>query len=163
VSLIDIAKAVMRIPTPLTKRAGLAPCILDRTFDPFNNTEKAAVTALLANIGINPRLTNITLDPYDSTADVNDRWYSPPPTSTKGIFHRPLLPYKFTIKTDTEAVQSSAVVYLPNKSPILSIDVSRAPFVENEYSITFTDGIMTEIKWVQPSEVLGSKYSIKHS
>jgi hypothetical protein len=155
VSLIDIAKAVMGIPTPLTKTLGLAPCILDRTFDPFDKLETAAVISLLKNIDISPRLTDLAIDQYGSAGNVNDQWYTPPPIGTKGIFHRPLLPYKFTVKTDTDAVQSSTVVYLPNQSPILSVDISRAPFVENQYSLMFADGILTEIKWIKPSEFLG--------
>jgi hypothetical protein len=48
----------------------------------------------------------------------------------------------------------SKVFQLPNKSPVLSVDLTRSPFITKEYDLQFIDGILSSYSLKKPSEVL---------
>lgn len=50
----------------------------------------------------------------------------------------------------------TVTIYLPNRSPILSLDLTRAPFVKKETTLTLSDGILTLAKIDKPSELLAA-------
>lgn len=154
--LAEIARAALRLPVAPSTRFLAKPCLLDQTYDPFDDNEPNEILKLIQ--AIDPNVSSVSVELYSPASSknqsVNSSWLKVDSVQN-GIVHRPLLPYKFTVKTKNKSVEPSSVVYLPNRSPILRIDIFRAPFVENQYALTFTDGILTEIKWVKPSEALG--------
>ena len=90
-----------------------------------------------------------TSNPQPKTTDLKT-----PPISASGVFFRPLLPYKLTL-TD-EVSRTEMTVLVPNKAPVLSIDISRAMFVTKIYEIEFDNGILTRVTIKKPSEALAA-------
>jgi hypothetical protein len=71
-----------------------------------------------------------------------------------GIFYRPLFPYKVTITDDNSKAVSSAVVMLPNGSPILSLVPRRHSLVTAKASLLFDHGCPTAISFDSESSAL---------
>ena len=162
-ALGQIARTILRLPAappmPLAPDAEPLPCKLDMTFDPFNPVERAHVLSQVQMQRVGQNVTALKIEPVSanapSTNGIDDDWFRKTLDRIPGIYHRPLLPYKLKFETTNPALQPVTVVYLPNNSPILGLDILRAPFVKNEYDITFENGILTSVKWVKPSEALG--------
>lgn len=147
----------------------------DQTLTIFSNLAQSAVEfANVASAASSPGttvtdITNIfTFDPFDAGQcanlkkrligygiDIDFSSFKPivgkPASKTSGIFYRQLQEYDFT--WDTPASGSGAVsVYLPNASPVDSLDVSRATFVSQTYSILIHDGIPLQVNLNKPSQ-----------
>ena len=71
-----------------------------------------------------------------------------------GIKFRPALPYVLTLKLSDD-IHDQAIITLPNKAPILAVDVKRAAFVEKDTQLTFESGMLTKVDINKPSEALG--------
>ena len=69
------------------------------------------------------------------------------------LFYRPLEPYLLNIKPEN-GKNESEIIYLPNQSPILSIDVVRAFLVSKVTKMTFENGIPVSMNISKPSEAL---------
>lgn len=157
VRLAQIARAALRLPAaPPDGARALGPVVsrkcqpADITLsDPFNIAQRQAAATRLKVNGAD--VTEIEIIPLGNRGGTEYMT----PVGKVGIFYRPLLPYEVKIKTSKEAIEPATVVYLPNRSPILALDFDRAPYVENEYAITFTNGIPTDIHWKNPSEIYG--------
>lgn len=73
-----------------------------------------------------------------------------------GVYYLTQLPYKFSVKFDSSHQSPQLpIVYLPNMSPLFSLDIVRKPFVENSTTVTFSNGTLQSVNWTKPSEVLG--------
>jgi hypothetical protein len=173
VGVTQIARAVLGLPAPAGVLEAVPPrCQLDRTFDPFSDKDFETVLSLIRtqDSGVKclqlksheKTVREVCFD--EATKKVGTVTGSPEKAvksegtslngATPGVFYRAALPYEFVVKF-SDSVQPSTVVYLPNASPLLNIDISRAAFVENKYTITFENGMLKEISWVKPSEVQG--------
>jgi hypothetical protein len=71
----------------------------------------------------------------------------------KGIYYRPVLPYMLTIRHRDYLL--TKVIYLPNYSQPISIDVNRPGFVEKIQELTFDNGILKIVHVKRPSEAEG--------
>lgn len=92
------------------------------------------------------------------------------PVDQKGIYTRLTLPYKVSVvstltpvetsESSTQVVKIHGVVKnmvfnLPNGSPILALDVTRALFVRKDTVLEFDEGRLTKYQLAKPSEALG--------
>lgn len=73
--------------------------------------------------------------------------------TTEGVFYRPLLPYRLHL--EYQAIIIDKVVYLPNKAPVISLDIKRGATGTKVTKITFEEGLLTEVHFERPSEALG--------
>jgi len=74
-------------------------------------------------------------------------------SACEGVFYRPLLPYR--LRLDYQAIIIDKVVYLPNKAPVISLDVKRGATGTRVTRLTFEEGLLTEVYMQRPSEALG--------
>ena len=78
------------------------------------------------------------------------------PMDQKGIYYRPLLPYELSIINEKFAIYYQETISLPNEAPILAVDLTRGPFITKKMTLTFKNGILTQMKVDKPSEVLAA-------
>jgi len=158
--LVELGKTIaLRLPSPTPAAERAVPCQMDVTFDPleihkneYQNLRDQIAKRLQA---FDREVTGFEIVPAHEPSRMPN-WEGSRPTSVEGIVHRPLLPYFFRLKTNDGLVSlAPQIVYLPNEAPYFTIDIKRRAFIENKYTLTFTDGILTEVSWVKPSEALG--------
>jgi hypothetical protein len=153
VGVAQIARAILGLPAPAVGLEVVPPrCQLDRTFDPFDDndfktmlhlirTQNSGVTCLqlispmkidreVCVDEVTKKVGKVTVSPEKVVKSKGTSVYE----ATPGVLYRAALPYEFVVKFD-EAVQPSTV--------------------ENKYTITFENGMLKDIAWVKPSEVLG--------
>lgn len=91
-----------------------------------------------------------------------------------GVFYKPLLPYKLsfdhtvTLASTQKEGQSTAetkysnhydlIVFLPDESPIVAVDVDRAFFVKKVTKLAFSDGVLESVQIAKPSELLATAH-----
>jgi hypothetical protein len=73
--------------------------------------------------------------------------------TANGLFFRPLMPYDLRFVALTKEVLWRKTVYLPNASPVLLLDLSRAFLVKKTTAIQFQNGFMTTLKGDTPSSL----------
>jgi hypothetical protein len=79
----------------------------------------------------------------------------------KGLFFRPAIPYKITIKYKTPSgpahylINDTQQFLLPDTTRLYSIDFPRVAFVTHEKEIGFTNGMLTDFREKMPSPLLG--------
>lgn len=76
----------------------------------------------------------------------------------QAIFYRPALPYKLSFKStslSTSRAEVQTALSLPNKAPVMALDLARVSFGVYTNEITFHDGMLTEVKLAVPSSALG--------
>ena len=95
-----------------------------------------------------------------------------PSKSFSGIFYRPQLPYRLSFQTNPATATKdpagipyvttlpaagvrSIEVFLPNKAPIVSLDIERASFVKNSVKLHFEDGTLVSVAYNKPSQLAG--------
>lgn len=131
------------------------PCRMDVTIDPFTiaaNAKQGIVERLKA---WHPSITDFGVELANGSRSPAN-WQTAQRDHVDGIVHRPALPYLFRLTTDDPLANlAPQFVYLPNEAPMFTIDIKRRAFVENKHSLTFTNGMLTEIAWTKPSEALG--------
>jgi hypothetical protein len=160
VKVATLAKEIAKAASGLTgrdveeegkeERVAREPFYFSQLVDPLNEKDLADFNAkLMAEecdllVGIKPLASNLTvIEP-----DVSKR---------AGVFHRPLLPYTlyFSSSEQKQDGNESAYVehhlYLPNRAPILAIDLERASFVKIVHGLKFKDGVLTEVRFSRPS------------
>jgi hypothetical protein len=71
---------------------------------------------------------------------------------TNSIYYRPLKPCKIRVAYANNYFEN--IIYLPNKSPAIAIDITRPAFVKQVNKLAFTNGVLTEVYLNKPSEVL---------
>jgi hypothetical protein len=152
--LLEIAKEVAKIPLalPIKGKAEAFP-LIDTIIDPdiFLDHDQTKIDKLITELS--PYIDKIYLTPQDQgVAKIEE------PSPQNGIYYRPLLPYELTLigKKPSFDFTKKEIIYLPNRSPILSLDVRRGPFIQKVSHLKFTNGILTEIHITKPSEVLAA-------
>ncbi len=128
-------------------------------FNPFDEGERSnAQKAVGEAIGTGNDTVKLRFNDLKSKIESTwaDEWYKKKYKNSgyNGIFYRPLLPYTFAIEINN-TLYHPTVVYLPNKAPILSIDISRKAFIPYKLTIDFENGILKQVTWVKSSEVVG--------
>ncbi len=112
-------------------------------FDPANTSEVDSLNKRLGDIAqihiTPPEIHGVS---FTNTAIINDK---------NGVFYRPKQPYILELTNDYEITRK--VILIPNKAPILSINLKRAPFVKQTSQITFVDGFPTQLNIDRPSEL----------
>lgn len=72
----------------------------------------------------------------------------------EGICHRGAIPYQVTVSLAGR--ESSTVLYLPNGGPILSMSLTRHPFVTTDHDLTIVNGMVTDYNVTKPSSALAA-------
>jgi len=112
-------------------------------FNPFNPAEQAEVTTKLAALNQGLAVSFADFPNVPSPQSTRD--------NTSGVFYRPLQSYKLSWNSPSGA--GVATVYLPNSSPVLTLDVSRAAFVSQSWMLGMAQGIPYEVTLNKPSQV----------
>ena len=75
-----------------------------------------------------------------------------PPDENRCICYRPALPFKLRLLVG--GVYIERVVYLPNYSKLATFDITRPAFVQKIQTLTFTNGLLTQVRLKKDSELL---------
>jgi hypothetical protein len=75
-----------------------------------------------------------------------------PPDENRCICYRPALPFKLRLLVGEVYIER--VVYLPNYSKLITFDITRPAFVQQIQNLTFTDGLLTQVRLKKDSELL---------
>ncbi len=108
--------------------------------DPFTERGSFAATA--------KRQFGVDLDFTDFTSTLP----TPNATDASGVFYKPLEAYRFAWRSP--AGNGAGIVFLPNSSPILSLQVRRATGVSQASIFSFQQGIPIETTLNKPSQAL---------
>lgn len=83
---------------------------------------------------------------------------SAPADCASGLCYRPKEPYKIVYSVGDKSTfggSDTVIVELPNKSPLVAVDISRAFFVNKVHNLAFDDdGFLTAVEINKPSELL---------
>jgi hypothetical protein len=77
-----------------------------------------------------------------------------PSADNRGICYRAPLPFKLRLLVGDLCIER--IVYLPNYSKLVTFDVNRPAFVQKIQSLTFTNGLLTEVHMKKDSELLAA-------
>lgn len=77
-----------------------------------------------------------------------------PPDENRCICYRPTLPFKLRLVVGGTYIER--VVYLPNYSKLVTFDITRPAFVQKIQSLTFTNGLLTQVRLKKDSELLAA-------
>lgn len=82
---------------------------------------------------------------------------SPTKTETKGLFTRTFTTVKMTVKPQSLPTNPAATyaLIIPDTTSLVSLSITRTPFVKKTQTMKFTNGIATEASTTKPSEVEG--------
>lgn len=152
--ILEIAKEAAKIPLayPAKVRGPEALPLIDTIFDPNIFLENRTDEIKKLKTQWQDYLSDITLEPKTQGVTKEEE-----PSPQNGIYYRPLLPYELTLTGDKNyKFVKTVTILLPNKSPILSLDIRRAPFVQKVTHLTFASGVLTEVHITKPSEILGA-------
>jgi hypothetical protein len=159
--MVDIAKAAIEIGIPLPGARGITPPTIipfDVTIDPkdilpdsYKNTD--GTNNIENELHLPAKSLQLErLGPPESPLLKNQPVLNKP-TDSRTIFYRPLWPYKFTFNVPG-LFNINKTVYLPNKEPVIAIDIARPAFTKAVTNLTFKSGILTEVHLERPSELL---------
>ena len=161
IAAAQLAREVMKLTALAGAGVGAKPKqSFDIVIDPFNPNDLSRLQTLL---GVNKCKVDFTLDsskaspPPDFT---HKGFVSTPNKIAGGIFYRPCLPYRLTVRNSNDTVRAgtaeqSIIVSLPNRSPLLQLNINRAAFVKNQTTLAFDHGVLQSIRYKKPSEALG--------
>ena len=120
--------------------------VLDQDIDPDNSEELKNLNEKLKIFGL-----KAIIDPLGHDMQINSG-----PRENRGVYYRPLIPYRVTISTLEGAekmVCKSEILSLPNGAPIMAVDVTRACLVTKVTKLTFDKGTLKAVDINKPSEV----------
>jgi hypothetical protein len=72
------------------------------------------------------------------------------------VCYRFVLPYRLVVTDPISRGQAEAIVMLPNEGPIAGVRVVRRSFVENKFTLVFTNGVLTSADYDDPSALIGA-------
>ena len=124
--------------TSVTNKS-IPPKVIDVTFNPFVKKDRKAAKQALESGGL-----TIEFDSF-ITGKTNryEGWLTDTNNShVGGIYYRALLPYTITFK-DHQRIAQMRTVLLPNKSPVLALEVRKYCLVSTVNQVTLTNGIVT--------------------
>jgi hypothetical protein len=157
--MVDIAKEAIKLSIPLPGGRAMPPTVIpfDVTIDPKDILPDSFVYPDGKNIiekelklpAKSLRLTRI--GPEDSP--LKNKAILDKPKDSRTICYRPLWPYKFTFKIDG-SFNVTKTVYLPNREPVIAIDIARPAFTQAVTNLTFKNGILTVVHLQRQSELL---------
>lgn len=160
--MVDIAKAAIEISIPLPGARGMAPIPpFDVIIDPDDILQNSNLTSdkpdnIAKKLQL-PELPAGSLLKLERLGPESPLLKNQPvlnkPEESRTIFYRPLWPYKFTFNVP-DLFNITKTVYLPNKEPVIAIDIARPAFTKAVTNLTFKSGILTEVHLERPSELL---------
>lgn len=158
----EVAKAIVQFPAADT--APHEKTHRELVFDPAMPSQVRDVDQALHTIGYSLIVERLGTAPATHGANA--------PQSAAGVLYRRPIPYMVSIavlpsvraaapggaktKVRNQEVLLARVFNLPNDGPTETINLSGGAFVETSYTLTFTDGMPTEVKAAKPSEVLAA-------
>jgi hypothetical protein len=156
--LVEVAKLVVQLrDTPISQ-----PLLKDMSFDPFNYRDAMAVNASLrqhnscVEVEVAPGLWSPGCGKHSlGTTYIQGASLDAalPPRAAPGIYYR--RPASLMVHVVEKGVTTQLVPYaFANGSPMFRVDIRRSLFVSRATTITFTDGALTQVKVVKPSEGL---------
>eukprot|EP01156_Anaeramoeba_ignava_P011256 Anaeramoba_ignava/a482504_22.p1 GENE.a482504_22~~a482504_22.p1 ORF type:complete len:320 (+),score=60.61 a482504_22:1682-2641(+) len=116
--------------------------VYENTFDPF---EKNMLQQINENIKFFDSSLEINL-PLNAQVETQNI------SSCEGIFYRALLPYELEIKTKNSTVKK--IIYLPNNSPLMIMEINREVFVKKITNLEFENGVLTKVEIKKPSSLV---------
>ena len=146
----DVTDEIQNIIDELTKPKLIPPQFIDISFDPFNAKELKDATNTLSQAGI----TIENEDIFEGKTQFNDypSWQLEP-KEADGIYYRPPMPFEVRLR-DTASNVVSRTVLLPNRSPILHLNLKKNAFVARISSVTLTNGFISSYAFTKPSSAL---------
>ena len=133
-----------------SKPSGSPPRSIDFAFDPFNQADLIVAAGTLAAAGI----TIDNLDTYRNKNTFNEyRGWFQPRRPVGGIFYRPPMPYEIRLRDGAGDVVTRTVL-LPNRSPVLHLDLDKNTFSSSVSSVVFTNGFISSYALAKPSSAL---------
>jgi hypothetical protein len=128
---------------------------------PFDDKKYAMSKLKITHISLeHPQNNPLYIDPKPEPAPER------PPILNQCICYRPTLPYKlrmaYEITTAGYPENKKALVYveryiyLPNFSRLVTFDITRPKFVTQVQSLTFTNGLLTQVALKKDSELLAA-------
>jgi hypothetical protein len=161
----EVAKAFVQFPAADT--APREKTHREFVFDPTVQAQLNEVDRALSGIGYRLQVT-----PLKTAQQADQAGVRAAAQQAGGVLYRRPIPYMVSIavlpstrgatpgagrtRVATEEVLLARVFNLPNDGPIEAINLSGGAFVETSYTLTFTDGMPTEVKAAKPSEVLAA-------
>jgi hypothetical protein len=153
-----VATLMTGAPIAVTRALGdinTGDVALLETVNPNNENEIKSLNKKLENYGLKIKVDSIGTGAPKSLNEANDDVYK------KGIYYRPAKPYIVSFfkldpnKTDSDGIKySSYQFFSENKSPLVSVDISRSWFVKRETTLSFSEGVLTSTDIKKPSEAL---------
>lgn len=157
--LVEIAKILgrFRAAPPST-----AVIVADISFDPFDFPRARAVNIVLAKYGVcveveirpelwSPGCTKGSLRRTTYAVEAIDTNF--PSKLSPGIYYRRAASLDVHVIRNGETVDLSPLPFANGES-IFQVDIRRSLFVSRQTKIDFTDGALTSVKVVKPSEAL---------
>ena len=126
------------------------PQTIDISFNPFDANELVPAMATLGSAGITLENTDDFLGPKQFDAYSN---WSAAPKQVDGIYYRPPMPFEIRLRDNASNVVSRTVL-LPNRSPILHLDLDKNTFSSRVSSVTLTNGFISSYSLTKPSSAL---------
>jgi len=164
---VEIIRNLVSIPSEAAKGLTMpAPSsfeklkLIDIDIDPdifiYNKPEKQSIIDDLRN---NLNITiDITRHDYKNNFNLSKEI-----VSQKGVYYRPLMPYDMLIRYEPKKItnddfpfENKVTLLLPNGAPILCLDITRGAFITKMIDVTFSEGILKEVKTDKPSEILAA-------
>lgn len=153
----ELAKEAAKAAAALSAMRALGqdkkPFLFSVLIDPTDDDEVQGLNAALDAAGC-PLLLEVTepatIENYSTEAAHRK--------SAAAVFYRPALPYKVTIRDDgrgTQPMLIENVVHLPNKAPVLALDLKRVAFGKYTHVLQFENGMLKEVEFEIPSSGVG--------
>jgi hypothetical protein len=128
---------------------------LIETINPNDQNEVENLNKKLKDYDLKMKIDSIGTGAPKSLNEANDDEYR------HGIYYRPAKPYIVSFfkldpnKKDSDGIKySSYQFFSENKSPLVSVDISRSWFVKRETILTFSDGVLVSSDVKKPSQAL---------
>lgn len=120
--------------------------------DPTNDDDLKAVNDSLKEVKCH---LEVSLDPIPIiNYTPEDKKFT---ENRQAIFYRPALPYKLTFRSTQSPIREEiqAALSLPNKAPVMALDLERVSFGIYTNEISFENGMLKQVNLTVPSSALG--------
>lgn len=155
---------------------------LDKVIDPTNVNDISSINSIISKYGLNIDIkpdgwvrdeagVNNSTPKDDKSGGNNPPKNEADGNNFDGLLYKQKLPYIFTIESTGKDLTTGATspipinkgifqaqLYLPNESPIVLLESSRASFTKKEDTFTFNNGSLIKDDLVKGSQVLGFSF-----
>ncbi len=159
----EFVKKIVELATEVAKIAAVSGDgkekdfkIVD-SFDPLDDKDRSRFERKLSR-ALGTRIADVDVSPMFQEA----KFEKFPKKCTSGVCARTALPYQVTLSilpksanSDSDTLAWSFGAHLPQQAPVIGIPLTRSSFVKNEAELTFSNGMLTKLNYVEPSEAVG--------